>query len=488
MSARLRIQDLSGEDVDLLLSRSIDGDLSPEDQAELDLALASDPALRHRRDVLRGTVEDLKSLPTPEPPFALATRVNSQVGERIASLGSFWHRFGLYPPPGLVGAAVGVLAVAVVAINFLTPVKRAERTEKSTSVAVRAEHAPSSAAPAGEADGPVSVFFSDRKDEAAKAAASQPAPSLDAVAEKVAKKNDAPAAMKEVMKETKTTREATRAKNEDFEAQRVARLEASDAKDQRSTDESGIAKGRALNGARPGAGGYAPEQPVQAAAAAPAPPAPRIQEERQAAAKQEAGPTTRDDARMLARAKPAKPAEKSREADGFVAGKLGGVDAEPQRKVAETTTIATATGRASSPPAAQVESAPPAAPKPAALAVAEPRPADHDGDVSRAFVERERRAAGEAKRAKDSSGAKKASTVPTARLHLVSGAGWRLVTPSAPAPAGRYRLYLDLAGKVTAVRTADGGLVSTEVEHQMRGLVFERNGGIAGTDVEIEAK
>jgi hypothetical protein len=466
MSARLRIQDLSGDDVDLLLSRSIDGDLSPEDQAELDLALAADPALRHRRDVLRGTVDDLKSLPTPEPPFALATRVNSQVGERIASLGSFWHRFGLYPPPGMVGAAVGVLAVTVVAINFLTPVKRVEPK------AVVAEKP----APARDADGPVSVFFSDRKDEAAKGPASPPAPSLGAAVEnvdnvdKVAKKNDAPDASR-----------VAGAKSEDFEAQRVARS-------------------RALNGARPGADGYAPEQPAKVATMAtvatePAPAAPRLQEERQAAAKQEAGAATRDEAKTLALAK-AKPAtEKDGVAGGVVAGKLGGVDAEPQRKITETTatTVATATGRASGGQGAEAESAPPAAPKPASLAVAEPRPVDREGDVSRAFLERERRAAGEAKRAKESEAAKneaarKASPVPSAKLHLVSGAGWRLVTPSAPTPAGRYRLFLDLAGKVTAVRAADGGRVSTEVERQMRGLVFEKNGGIAGTDVEVEAR
>ena len=77
MSARPAISQLLGEDLDLLLSRSLDGDLTPDEESELQGYLAADPAARRRRAELAELVGSLKELPNAGTPFALATRVNT---------------------------------------------------------------------------------------------------------------------------------------------------------------------------------------------------------------------------------------------------------------------------------------------------------------------------------------------------------------------------------------------------------------------------
>ena len=79
MSARPSVPRLEGEELDLLISRSLDGDLSPEEKRDLETVLASDAVARRRRDDLAGIVAEAHALPSPAPPFALSTRVNAML-------------------------------------------------------------------------------------------------------------------------------------------------------------------------------------------------------------------------------------------------------------------------------------------------------------------------------------------------------------------------------------------------------------------------
>lgn len=171
MSARPFVPRLEGEELDLLISRSLDGDLSPEETRDLETVLANDPAARKRREELAGLVAEARALPAPAPPFALSTRVNANVSEKTARGGSIFHRFGFYPPPGMTIGAMVVLGVVAVAITVLNPAPR-----------------PVASTIAERADGPVDVFFQERarsKDaprdngkEASKKAAPAPAEPL----------------------------------------------------------------------------------------------------------------------------------------------------------------------------------------------------------------------------------------------------------------------------------------------------------------------
>ncbi len=145
MSARPSIPRLEGEELDLLISRALDGDLSPEETRDLETILAADPAARKRRDELGALVAEARALPAPAPPFALSTRVNSNVSEKASRGGSIFHRFGFYPPPGMAIGAMVVLGLVAVGITLMTPAPR-----------------PVASTIAGKADGPVDVFFLER--------------------------------------------------------------------------------------------------------------------------------------------------------------------------------------------------------------------------------------------------------------------------------------------------------------------------------------
>ncbi|MGE5715802.1 MAG: hypothetical protein ACM369_04050 [Acidobacteriota bacterium] len=121
MSARPFVPRLSDEDLDLLLSRSLDGDLSPEEEHDLETLLAHDPAAARRKEELQRIVAETRALPEPAPPFALATRVNSNVSEKGGRGGSVFHRFGFYPPPGMAVGAMALLGIVAVAIAVLRP-------------------------------------------------------------------------------------------------------------------------------------------------------------------------------------------------------------------------------------------------------------------------------------------------------------------------------------------------------------------------------
>jgi hypothetical protein len=121
VSARPDVPRLSEEELDLLISRSLDGDLSPEEEQKLERIVSLDPAAGRRREELAALVADVKRLPEPAPPFALATRVNSNVAERAGRRGSLTGRLGFFPAPGSAKAALIVLFLLGVAIAILRP-------------------------------------------------------------------------------------------------------------------------------------------------------------------------------------------------------------------------------------------------------------------------------------------------------------------------------------------------------------------------------
>jgi hypothetical protein len=136
VSARPFVPRLADEELDLLLSRSLDGDLSPEEEHGLETILAHDPAAARRKEELQRLVAEARALPAPAPPFALATRVNSNVSEKAGRGGSVFHRFGFYPPPGMAVGAMALLGIVVVAITVLkpAPLRIAQREEGPVDV------------------------------------------------------------------------------------------------------------------------------------------------------------------------------------------------------------------------------------------------------------------------------------------------------------------------------------------------------------------
>jgi hypothetical protein len=172
VSANPQPRPLVTGDLDLLISRSLDGDLPGEEERELKSLLAADPAARARYDAMARLVGRLEEIPEPETPFALATRINSQLEDDTKGLAASLHRFGFYFRPatlGVVGA--GIVAIAL-SYTVMSPTKPVTTVAESKA---RPAPAPASA-PAD--DGRVSVFFgeSEKKDSApARVAEARPA-------------------------------------------------------------------------------------------------------------------------------------------------------------------------------------------------------------------------------------------------------------------------------------------------------------------------
>ena len=123
MSARPDVPRLSEEELDLLISRSLDGDLSPEEEQQLERLVALDPAAARRKAELAALVADVKALPEPATPFALATRVNSNVAD-AGRPGSLGGRIGFFPAPGFAKAALVILGIVGASIAILRPVPK----------------------------------------------------------------------------------------------------------------------------------------------------------------------------------------------------------------------------------------------------------------------------------------------------------------------------------------------------------------------------
>ncbi len=170
MSANPQPRPLVTGDLDLLISRSLDGDLPGEEERELKSLLAADPAARARYDAMARLVGRLEELPDPETPFALATRVNTQVENDTKGFAASLQRYGFYFRPATLGVLAAGIATVAIVHSLRTP-----STPPATVVA--AKEAPA-AAPVD--DGRVSVFFGESRPQAAPAAPRAAGPGADA--------------------------------------------------------------------------------------------------------------------------------------------------------------------------------------------------------------------------------------------------------------------------------------------------------------------
>lgn len=169
MSANPQPRPLEPGDLDLMISRSLDGDLPDEEERELRILLAADAAARARYEAMAGLVGRLEEIPDPETPFALATRVNGQVEADTKGLAATLHRFGFYFRPATIGVVVaGIVAVAI-AYTVVTPQK------PSATVAAKARPAPADDGRVTVYLGPADKAKAEAKDSAAAPAGGAPA-------------------------------------------------------------------------------------------------------------------------------------------------------------------------------------------------------------------------------------------------------------------------------------------------------------------------
>lgn len=182
MSANPQPRPLVTGDLDLLISRSLDGDLPGEEERELQAVLTADPAARARYDAMARLVGRLEELPDPETPFALATRVSSQAEADTKGLTASLQRYGFYFRPATMGVvAAGLLTVALV-YTIRNPAK-------PVATVAEAEAPP---APAAVDDGRVTVFFGASEKAKGEIAAPAAAPAgTGAVAANEARSNEA---------------------------------------------------------------------------------------------------------------------------------------------------------------------------------------------------------------------------------------------------------------------------------------------------------
>lgn len=152
------------EELDLLISRALDSDLLPEEQALLDEILATNAAARARTAELAGTVDALHALPKLSPPFALATRVNARVRETEG--GPLGIKLSVMRGIGSFAVAVMILFMAV------TIIKKGQEDKKVEALVAQAKKA------ADDAPVNVPVFFSKDAKELEQQAATPPAEAL----------------------------------------------------------------------------------------------------------------------------------------------------------------------------------------------------------------------------------------------------------------------------------------------------------------------
>ncbi len=176
MSANPQPRPLVTGDLDLLISRSLDGDLPGEEERELKSLLAADASARARYDAMARLVDRLEELPDAGTPFALATRVSSQVEADTRGFAATLHKYGFYFRPATFGViAAGLVVVAVIATLRNPPKPVATVAEVKTATAT----APAPAA--GEDRMTVYLATTEKpKEEAAAPAASVPAAPAEA--------------------------------------------------------------------------------------------------------------------------------------------------------------------------------------------------------------------------------------------------------------------------------------------------------------------
>jgi hypothetical protein len=261
MSARPDLARLSDEELDVLLSRSLDGDLSPEEEQELSALLASDPRAARRREELAALVARLNALPAPAAPLGMTARVNARAADHAKGFGAIWHRLGLFPPPAMVRGIAALFVIVVIGMNVL----------KSQSARQKAaEETPAPAA--AQADGRVAIFFDEKKPAAP--AAPAPAPRSAAKETQVTQvaetKRDAPARLRNEAAPAPTEQAASGGKGE---MAAVAALEADGSrKDASAAKDALVARPEAAGSVE----GVASEVALQKMKAQAAPPAPAL--------------------------------------------------------------------------------------------------------------------------------------------------------------------------------------------------------------------
>ncbi|MBP8807471.1 MAG: zf-HC2 domain-containing protein [Kofleriaceae bacterium] len=104
-----------------MLSDYVDGTLAPADRAEVEAALAADPALRAEVDELRASVGALKSLPPTAAPPDLGKSVEERIHRRSA--GRFFARrtLGDRVPFGVLLIVALIALVILLAVLWSSP-------------------------------------------------------------------------------------------------------------------------------------------------------------------------------------------------------------------------------------------------------------------------------------------------------------------------------------------------------------------------------
>ncbi len=156
MSATPDVVRRSDEELDLLLSRSLDGDLTAEEERELASLLASDARAARRREELASLVGKLGALPAPAPPLGLTARVGARAADQAKGSGALWQRLGIFPPPAMVRGVAALFVIVLIGINVLR--SQSERQKAAEAAARRDE-------------GRVAIFFGDKETAPPSAAA-----------------------------------------------------------------------------------------------------------------------------------------------------------------------------------------------------------------------------------------------------------------------------------------------------------------------------
>ncbi len=151
MSASPDVVRRSAEELDLLLSRSLDGDLTPDEERELAAVLASDPRAARRREELAALVARLGALPAPAAPLGLTARVAARAADKAEGTGGLWRRLGIFPPPAMVRGVVALFVIVLIGINVLR--SQSARQKAAEEAAKRDE-------------GRVAIFFDGEKQSA----------------------------------------------------------------------------------------------------------------------------------------------------------------------------------------------------------------------------------------------------------------------------------------------------------------------------------
>ena len=153
MSANPQPRSFVTGDLDLLISRSLDGDLPGEEERELQSLIAANVTARARYEAMARVVGRLEELPDLEPPFAMPIRINAQIEDDTKGFAASLHRFGFYFRPATIGVIAAGIAAVTISYSVVSPPKPAA-TIADASAQAKAEQA---AAP--EDDGRVNAYF-----------------------------------------------------------------------------------------------------------------------------------------------------------------------------------------------------------------------------------------------------------------------------------------------------------------------------------------